>query len=280
MTYWSFATDPSDARHVDKWYPGDDVVDYIASDAYNWDNCKGNDTDPWQPLEDVIDAQRVWGQAHPDKGLVLAEWASTELADDGGAAKAAWIDEAAALFKKPGWEQFVALTWFHFDDPSYPDCYWKTDTSGPALDAFVAMAADPFYGGPGGMPTPEPEPDLGEDGFVDVQPTDTFYADITWLADTGITKGCNPPLNDRFCPDGNVTRAQMAAFLVRAMGYTADGGGNHFTDDDDSVFEADIDKLATSGVTQGCNPPLNTHYCPNAHVTRAQMAAFLHRALG
>ena len=72
----------------------------------------------------------------------------------------------------------------------------------------------------------------------------------------------------------------MAAFLVRALGYTDDGGGDLFRDDDLSVFEGDIDRLGTAGVTRGCNPPLNDHYCPDRYVTRQQMAAFLHRALG
>ena len=51
--------------------------------------------------------------------------------------------------------------------------------------------------------------------FVDVPDTHTFSADIQWLADAGVTKGCNPPTNDRFCPDDDVTRAQMAAFMHR-----------------------------------------------------------------
>jgi len=71
----------------------------------------------------------------------------------------------------------------------------------------------------------------------------------------------------------------MAAFLVRALGLTDDGGGDHFVDDNGSVFESDIDKLATAGVTKGCNPPTNNRFCPGSAVTRAQMAAFLHRAL-
>jgi len=55
-------------------------------------------------------------------------------------------------------------------------------------------------------------------GFADVSADDLFAADIEWLADAGITKGCNPPVNDEFCPDGLVTRGQMAAFLHRALG--------------------------------------------------------------
>ena len=107
-----------------------------------------------------------------------------------------------------------------------------------------------------------------------------FEADIEWLASQGITKGCNPPVNDRFCPNENVTRGQMAAFLVRALGYTDSGGGDLFFDDDLSIFENDIDKLGTAGVTKGCNPPANDRFCPDEYVTRGQMAAFLRRALG
>ena len=44
--------------------------------------------------------------------------------------------------------------------------------------------------------------------------------DIEWLADQGVTKGCSPPINDLFCPNDQVTRGQMAAFLVRFLGLT------------------------------------------------------------
>jgi hypothetical protein len=43
----------------------------------------------------------------------------------------------------------------------------------------------------------------------------TFHNDIAWLADAGVTKGCNPPANTEFCPDDNVTRGQMGAFMRR-----------------------------------------------------------------
>ncbi|MEN8114904.1 MAG: S-layer homology domain-containing protein, partial [Actinomycetota bacterium] len=108
----------------------------------------------------------------------------------------------------------------------------------------------------------------------------TFEADIEWLAAEGITKGCNPHEgNTRFCPDDPVTRGQMAAFLVRALPLT-DRLANPFTDDDGSIFEADIERLAAAGITKGCNPHEgNTRFCPDDPVTRGQMAAFLVRAL-
>lgn len=51
--------------------------------------------------------------------------------------------------------------------------------------------------------------------FSDVPTSNIFHDDIGWLADAGITQGCNPPTNDKFCPDDNVTRQQMAAFMRR-----------------------------------------------------------------
>ena len=52
-----------------------------------------------------------------------------------------------------------------------------------------------------------------------------------------------------------------------------------FVDDDNSIFESDIEKLATAGITRGCNPPQNDRFCPDDRVTRAVMATFLTRAL-
>ncbi len=132
------------------------------------------------------------------------------------------------------------------------------------MAAFLARALD--------LSTPS-----GRDSFTDDNAS-LFEPSIEALAAAGITRGCNPPTNNRFCPEDRVTRAQMAAFLVRALGYT-DPGGNTFQDDDGSVFEASIQALAGAGVTRGCNPPVNSQFCPTANVTRGEMAAFLSRAL-
>ncbi|MCP4305028.1 MAG: hypothetical protein GY788_09175 [bacterium] len=128
---------------------------------------------------------------------------------------------------------------------------------------------------PSGAAPPPPPPPSG-DTFVD-DGDSVFEDDIEWLAATGITRGCNPPADDRYCPTASVTRGQMAAFLVRALGLTATGSIG-FSDDDNSVFEDDIEKLAASAITTGCNAA-GTRFCPDQSVTRGQMAAFLVRAL-
>jgi hypothetical protein len=119
--------------------------------------------------------------------------------------------------------------------------------------------------------------DDGRAGFVDTA-TSVFATDIDRLAAAGITKGCNPPANDRFCPTELVTRGQMAAFLARGLGLAGDPA-DAFTDDGNSPFEAAINSIAAAGITKGCNPPANDRFCPQQPISRAELATFLLRAL-
>lgn len=106
----------------------------------------------------------------------------------------------------------------------------------------------------------------------------TFEDAIERIAGAGITQGCNPPANNRFCPDEPVTRGAMAAFLTRGVAMP-EGSGISFDDVSGSIFEDAILRLAAAGITTGCNPPANTRFCPGDYVTRGEMAAFLTRAL-
>ena len=117
--------------------------------------------------------------------------------------------------------------------------------------------------------------------FDDVGAADFAAAWIERLAAEEITGGCSsaPPL---YCPGANVTRAQMAVFLLRAKNgplyNPPPATGLVFDDVAAGDFAAAwIEALAEEGITGGCqaSPPL---YCPGASVTRAQMAVFLVRA--
>lgn len=107
-----------------------------------------------------------------------------------------------------------------------------------------------------------------DDGIVHERNIDALRA-------AGITIGCNPPANTRFCPFNNVTRAEMATFLVRALDLPATSA-DYFDDDTGNIHESAINSLRASGITTGCRPNGN-RYCPDQAVTRGQMAAFLVR---
>ncbi len=75
----------------------------------------------------------------------------------------------------------------------------------------------------------------------------SFESNIEWLADAGVTKGCNPPTNDLFCPDDNVTRGQMAAFMQRfAQFLGAEDGQVSAADDADTVGGMTVDEIRTT----------------------------------
>jgi hypothetical protein len=113
--------------------------------------------------------------------------------------------------------------------------------------------------------------------FADV-PTNHFaWRAIEAVFRAGVTTGCaTSPL--RFCPDAQVSRAQMAVFLLRARegsAYTPPPATGMFGDvPPASPFAPWIEEIANRGIASGCsaNPPL---YCPDAPTTRAQMAPLL-----
>ena len=118
-----------------------------------------------------------------------------------------------------------------------------------------------------------------EDDYFDDDNNSIFEGAINRIAAFGITVGCNPPTNDRFCPKRTVSRGEMATFLIRAFDIAEATVFDWFTDDDDSIHENNIDRLAEASITVGCNPPANDHFCPQDKVTRGQMAVFLTRAI-
>ena len=98
-----------------------------------------------------------------------------------------------------------------------------------------------------------------------------FEDDINRLAEAGITKGCT---THDFCPTQTITRAQMASFLTRALNLP-ETTRDHYTDDDGTTHEDPINRLAEAHIAQPCDPG---RYCPNAVLTRQEMAGLLYRS--
>ncbi|GGI05937.1 S-layer homology domain-containing protein [Egicoccus halophilus] len=108
--------------------------------------------------------------------------------------------------------------------------------------------------------------------YRDLASTATHAGNINGTTAASITTGCT---TDRFCADRALTRAEMAEFLGRALGLRP-AALRSFADVDPAHPQAGwIQALADAGVTSGCT---SGTYCPEATVTRAQMASFLVRA--
>jgi hypothetical protein len=121
-----------------------------------------------------------------------------------------------------------------------------------------------------------PADTITEDGFTDVPQSSAFEFAVDCVFQYGIANGTSATT---YSPRDSVTREQMAGFISRLI--TRSGGTlapqteDYFTDDNNSSFEDDINRLAEAGIVRGGS---DGNYNPRDVVSRAQMAAFLVRA--
>jgi len=109
--------------------------------------------------------------------------------------------------------------------------------------------------------------------FQDVPASHPAYAEIEALVKEGMTSGCslNPPL---FCPEGSLTRAELATFVIRGLGLDPDNapGAPYFNDlpGPGSHWSFPFVQLIYQlGLMEGCTP---TNFCPDQPVTRGETA--------
>ena len=118
-------------------------------------------------------------------------------------------------------------------------------------------------------------PAVTESRFDDVDAASFHAPFIERMAELGVTTGCGDGTG--FCPDRNVTRAEMAVFLTRAFGLPVDVDPGFPDVPGDAWYVAAVSSLVAANITHGCGD--GTNFCPDDDTTRAQMATFLHRAL-
>ena len=152
MTSWSFEVDSADRRSAPKWYPGDDVVDFLGADPYNWNLCR-NSAEEYQELERIVAPFLSFADQHPGKQLVLPEFAAAE----GG--KAQWLRNARDFLKRPDIaSRFAAVIYFHDTQPETPNCRWWLDSDPETLSVAQSIANDPFFQRNAGIVAQEPSP--------------------------------------------------------------------------------------------------------------------------
>ena len=258
----------SNAGFYEDYYPGDRIVDVIGF-------AKINNGNPWRDYQVTfqmhIDQLRT--QVSVTKPILITQTASVASGAN-GESRDQWLDDMFTRLKAH--DQVIGAIYFNRDknfdfrvlaggqlDPAFRQGYqgWSPPSEvawifDGRMDSWVQEREQRFGG-----------------QFLDIR-GHTFEDAIAWLAAEGITKGCNPPLNTRFCPDASVTRGEMAVFLVRATGLPA-SSRDYFTDDNGMFYESAVNRLYEAGITQGCGRRV---FCGDHKITRGEMAAFLARA--
>jgi hypothetical protein len=133
------------------FYPGDEYVDWIASDGYNWGVSKRNQGDRWRQVLEIFDEFMVFARQHP-KPIMIGEYGAQEQTED-PEAKPEWMRLAHdVLIDKPktadckhcgAYSDVAAVVYFDVDYGGHGD--WRIMSSDTSLAAFKEAADDPWF---------------------------------------------------------------------------------------------------------------------------------------
>ena len=121
-------------------YPGDDVVDWIGWDPYNWYSCHNS---AWKSFAEKVSGFYSWLQAngHANKPFMLSEYGSREN-DLDPLAKGQWFRDALSSLKAGSFPNLKALV--YFDSNATGECDWRTDSTLTALNGYAQIGQDPY----------------------------------------------------------------------------------------------------------------------------------------
>lgn len=128
-----------DWSKISNYYPGDDYVDWLCIDGYNWGRCEYGAAfnSRWVSFDEVFAQGYAELQAiNSRKPIMLGEYASTEIGGD----KAAWILDAHERIQKD-YPQIRAAVWFHGEK----ETDWRINSSPESLEAFRQAVASDYW---------------------------------------------------------------------------------------------------------------------------------------
>ena len=117
-----------------------------------------------------------------------------------------------------------------------------------------------------------PRPTDGSNPFADVGANSYYYTAVLWAVEQGITNGVQA---EKFGPNLQCTRAQIATFLYRLVGSPSVEAENSFSDVAAGAYYYNaVLWAAGNGVTNGMT---ETTFGPAENCTRGQIVTFMHR---
>jgi hypothetical protein len=130
-----------DWNAIENYYPGDEYVDWMGMDAYNW-----YPQDPWGGKRPFRDFDNCFRDLYdrcialaPDKPVMIAEFGTAEF-EYKGIDKVAWMDDAFIKIKT-GYPRIKMFVWFHINK----ELDWRVNSSPEALEVFKSAMADPYF---------------------------------------------------------------------------------------------------------------------------------------
>ena len=135
MMSWTF--DPRSGRVPSSYYPGDDYVDFIGSDGYNW--YPGRRGAPWDSFQQIFSGTNTFAVAHHKPWMVVELGAQEDPAQAGR--KGTWFKSILPTARS--WPSLKAIIYFD----TVTDYAWIADSSTSSIQGFAALGHDPLMYG-------------------------------------------------------------------------------------------------------------------------------------
>ncbi len=136
---YGYDISPEPWNSLASYWPGNDYVDWLGVDAYNW-----YPEDPWGGKRLYQDFDDCFGDTYrtlmslSKKPIMIAEMGTGEF-DYRGTTKVQWISETFARMKF--YPQIKMYVWFHIKK----ELDWRINSSQEVLAAFQTAMADPYF---------------------------------------------------------------------------------------------------------------------------------------
>jgi hypothetical protein len=134
---WAPNVDSYGAMPFSQYFPGEEWVDYVGLDGYNFGDVSDN---RWRSLKDVFATSYATLTQLSSRPVIITETSSSEAGGD----KAAWIREGFLSTIPQEFPRVAAVVWFNKSQEGD----WRIDSSTGALEAFREVANCSVYGGP------------------------------------------------------------------------------------------------------------------------------------
>jgi hypothetical protein len=135
---WSPNVDYDGTYPFAAYFPGDEWVDYVALDGYNW-GTSGQGPDQWQSVSEVFSSAYAKLTQMSGRPVMIAETSSSEIGGD----KAAWIRQGFLSEIPQRFPRVTDVVWFDRD----MELDWRIDSSSASLAAYREVVASTLYGG-------------------------------------------------------------------------------------------------------------------------------------
>jgi hypothetical protein len=219
---WVWCPNASDVpnqswNHWTNYYPGDNYVDWVGIDGYNWGTNASWSS--WQSFAKIMSP--IYQNYAATKPIIIPEFASTE----NGGSKAQWITDAAAALQST-FPSIEAVCWFDKRSSNL----WYLDSSSSSLSSFKTAANTSYLSARAGSTTttsPSPSPTTTT---TSPSPSPTTTTTSPSPSPTSTTTSPSPS------PTTTTTTTGGTPFSVRinagSTGYTGPGGAVWSSDTD------------------------------------------------